>query len=81
MGVSKNSTILGENIWFSVWNTSLKADPLISVLGATLNSTDKFQLQAVQFIVALAKKSILPKWKEESGPTFEMRIWESSDII
>lgn len=46
---------------------SLKPDPRIGVLGATLGRTDKFQSQPVQFIMVSAKKSILQKWKEESG--------------
>ena len=60
---------------------NLKPDPLIRILGATLNETDKFQSQAVLFIMILAKKSILMMWKEESAPTFEMWFRELSSVL
>ncbi len=81
--MSKNPTIWEKIFDFlsGAYDISLKPDPLISVLGATLNRADKFLSQAVQFIMVLAKKSILQKWKEESGPTFEMWLWELSSVL
>lgn len=63
------------------YSISLKLDPLINVLGATFNKADKFQSQAVSFIMVLAKKAILQMWKKESVSTFEMWVKELSSVL
>ncbi len=60
---------------------TLKPDPLIGGLGATLNKADKCLSQAVPLSLVLAEQAILQMWKEKLLPIFELWLREQSSLL